>query len=202
MPTFDPADLSPDATYHLLSALVVPRPIAWVGSIGRDGVANLAPHSFFNVVSNDPPIVHFTSSGTKDTLTNIRAHPEFTVSLVTSDLLAAMNTTAVAAPPGEDEFALAGLEPAESVTVAPPRVAASPAALECTVRTVLSMGSGHMVFGDVTHLHVDDAVWRDGRVDHEVLAPVGRLSGSRYAMPGTIRELERPSWADLEAGTS
>jgi len=202
MPTFDPADLSPDAAYHLLSALVVPRPIAWVGSIGRDGVANLAPHSFFNVVSSHPPIVHFTSSGTKDTLTNVRAHPEFTISLVTPDLLAAMNTTAVAAPPGEDEFALAGLEPAESVTVAPPRVAASPAALECTVRTVLSMGSGHMVFGDVTHLHVDDAVWRDGRVDHEVLAPVGRLSGRRYAMPSTIRELERPTWADLEAGTS
>ena len=200
MPTFDPADLSPDATYHLLSALVVPRPIAWVGSIGRDGVPNLAPHSFFNVVSSNPPIVHFTSSGTKDTLTNVRSSGEFTVSLVDEPLLEAMNTSAIDAPPEVDEFDLVGVEEVPADTVDIGWVAGAPAALECRVRTILSMGNGNMVFGDVTRVHVADHAWDGERVDPEQLRTVGRLAGSNYFMPGEVRRVVRPRWEDRAEG--
>lgn len=197
MPTFEPAELAANATYHLLTSIVVPRPIAWVASRGRDGTDNLAPHSYFNVISHDPPIVHFTSTGAKDTLTNVRTAGEFTISIVTESMLGAMNTTAADFPPEVDEFEFAGVDKAGSDTVAPPWVAGAPAALECTVRAVMAMGSGTMVFGDVTRIHVAEEAWIDDRVDPSVLAPVARLSGSRYAMLGELTRLPRPTWAEL-----
>src|SRR5688572_27495238 len=95
--------------YFLLTSLVVPRPIAWVSSLGADGVRNLAPHSYFNIVSSDPPIVHFTQTGRKDTLNNVEATGEFVISLVSMELAEQMNLTAADFPPGEDEFTWAGV---------------------------------------------------------------------------------------------
>lgn len=196
MPNFDPDDLAPREAYHLLTSLVVPRPIAWVSTLSVDGARNLAPHSYFNIISSAPPIVHFTSAGVKDTLRNVRATGEFVVNVVSRDLLEAMNTTAADFPTGEDEFAWADLEAAASATVAPPRVARAKAALECRVRDVLSMGNGTMVFGDVTCFHVADEVWHDGRVDPVVLEPVGRLSGTGYTLVKDLHHLPRPVWGD------
>lgn len=197
MPEFDPHDLAPRDTYFLLTSLVVPRPIAWVSTLSAEGVRNLAPHSYFNAISSSPPIVHFTSTGVKDSLRNVRATGEFVVNVVSRDLLEVMNLTAADFPPGEDEFAWAGLDAAPSQTVAAPRVASARAALECRVREVLSMGNGTMVFGDVLHFHVDDDVWRDGRVAPELLQPVGRLSGAGYAPVDTVLRLPRPRWDDV-----
>lgn len=197
MPEFDPHDLAPRDTYFLLTSLVVPRPIAWVSTLSAEGVRNLAPHSYFNAISSSPPIVHFTSTGVKDSLRNVRATGEFVVNVVSRDLLEVMNLTAADFPPGEDEFAWAGLDAAPSQTVAAPRVASARAALECRVREVLSMGNGTMVFGDVLHFHVDDDVWRDGRVAPELLQPVGRLSGAGYAPVDTVLLLPRPRWDDV-----
>jgi flavin reductase (DIM6/NTAB) family NADH-FMN oxidoreductase RutF len=199
MPDIDPADLPPREVYFLLTGVVVPRPIAWVSSLAADGTRNLAPHSYFNAISSDPPIVHFTSTGVKDTLRNVRATGEFVVNIVSRDLAEAMNVTAADFPAGEDEFAWARLEAAPSKRVAPARVARAPAALECRVRTVLSMGNGNMVFGDVVHLYVDDAVWRDGRVDPALLEPLGRLGGSGYTRVGrdTLLKMPRPTWDDV-----
>lgn len=197
MPQLVPGDLPPREVYFLLTSLVVPRPIAWVSTLAADGTRNLAPHSYFNAISSHPPIVHFTSSGVKDTLRNARASGEFVVNVVSRDLLEAMNTTAADFPPGEDEFAWAGLDATPSTWVAPPRVTDAKAALECRVREVLSMGNGTMVFGDVVGFHVADEVWRDGRVDPELLQPVGRLSGANYALPDRVHRLPRPRWSDI-----
>jgi flavin reductase (DIM6/NTAB) family NADH-FMN oxidoreductase RutF len=197
MPTFDPAELPGKEPYFLLTGLVVPRPIAWVSTLSEDGVANLAPHSYFNAISSDPLIVHFTSTGEKDSLRNCRATGEFVVNVVSRDLIEPMNLTAADAPPEVSEFDLAGLAQAPSERVAPPRVARAKAALECRVVDIHSLGNGNMVFGQVLLVHVDDTVWRDGRVDAELLDPVGRLSGSAYATLGDVVKIPRPTYADL-----
>lgn len=197
MPLFDPEDLAPRETYFLLTSLVVPRPIAWVSTVSAQGTGNLAPHSYFNVISSHPPILHVTSTGVKDTLRNVRATGEFVVNVVSRDLLDVMNTTAADFPPGEDEAAWAGLDTLPSEVVAPRRVAAARAALECRLREVVSMGNGNMMFGDVVRIHVADEVWRDGRVAPDLLQPVGRLSGSRYALVGEIVRVPRPTWAEI-----
>lgn len=184
--------------YYLATSLVVPRPIAWISTLSDSGVRNLAPHSYFNVISTNPMIVHFTSTGVKDTLRNVRATGEFVVNLVDRTLAEQMNTTAANFPPDEDEFSWAGLDAEPSVEVAPQRVAGAKAVMECKVRTVLSMGNGNMVFGDVLCVHVDESVLTDGRVDPKALDAIGRLGGSSYTAAATgIFELRRPTFEEL-----
>ena len=195
----DPRDWSPRDVYRLMTALVVPRPIAWVSTYGEDGVRNVAPHSYFNVVAHDPPHVVFSSASEKDTLRNVRARGAFVVNVVTMDLVAAMNVTAADFPPDEDEFAWAGLEAAAAVAVDAPRVARARAHLECRFVQEVTAGNGTIVVGEVVHVHVDPSVWRDGRVDPELLDPVGRLAGTGYAGLGAVFHLERPTWRDLSA---
>lgn len=197
MPTFDPAELPGREAYFLLTSLVVPRPIAWVSTVSADGTPNLAPHSYFNAISSDPLIVHFTSTGVKDSLRNCRDTGEFVVNVVTRDLLEAMNLTAANAPPEVSEFDLAALAQAPSHRVRPPRVARARAALECRVVDMVAKGNGTMVFGEVLHVVVDDDVWVDGRVDPARLDPVGRLGGSAYATLGEVVRLRRPTYDDL-----
>lgn len=196
----DPTELPLRGIYSLLTQLVVPRPIAWISSVGPDGTRNIAPHSYFNIVSDTPPVVHFTSSGEKDTLRNVRRSGEFVVNVVSRDLVEAMNLTAADFPPGEDEFAWAGLESAPSKVVAVPRVAAAKAVLECRVHSELTIGNGTMVFGQVVHVATDDDLWVDGKVAPERLAAVGRLGGSAYAPTDQPFWLLRPRWADVRAG--
>lgn len=199
MRTIEPGELQPRESYFLLTSLVVPRPIAWVSTVSQAGATNLAPHSYYNIASSQPPIIHFTSTGVKDTLRNVRATGEFVVNVVSADLLESMNATAADFPPGEDEAAWVGVELAPSDTVRPPRVAGARAALECRLRQELTMGNGNMVFGDVTRIHVADQVWRDGRVAPELLQPVGRLAGSGYVLVDEVLTLARPTWDDLRS---
>ncbi|MBA2529789.1 MAG: flavin reductase family protein [Euzebyales bacterium] len=195
----DPVSLPARECYYLMTSLCVPRPIAWVSSLDGDGRRNLAPHSYFNVISSAPPILHFTSSGEKDSLRNVLATGEFVVNVVSADLVEVMNLTAADFPPQEDEFDWAGLEAVASARVAPPRVARARAAMECRVRDTVTMGNGTMVFGDVVHIHVDAAVWRDGRVDPDLLEPVGRLAGSNYAVAAPVFGLRRPTWEQVRS---
>jgi flavin reductase (DIM6/NTAB) family NADH-FMN oxidoreductase RutF len=194
-----PLDLTPHTwpnqdVYHLLTGLVVPRPIAWVSTLGVDGVRNVAPHSYFALVSHDPPHVVFSATAVRDTLTNVRARGEFVINIVTVDLVEQMNLTATDFPPGEDEFRWAGLtaEPAAAVTA--PRVAQAKAHLECRVVTEVAVGTAALIIGEVVHIHVDQGVWRDGRVDPALLDPVCRLAGTGYATLGEIFKLQRPRW--------
>lgn len=193
----DPGQLPERDAYRLLTGLVVPRPIAWVATVSTAGVRNVAPHSYFNALSSDPPVVHFTSTGVKDTLTNVRATGEFVINVVDADLLEAMNATSADFPAEEDEFAWAGLAAAPAATVSAPRVAAAKAHLECTVRGILSIGTGHLVLGDVRHLHVASDVWTGERVDQEALRAVGRLSGSGYSIADDVVRLPRPTWEEI-----
>ena len=202
----DPGDWEARQVYFLMTGLVIPRPIAWVSTLGEDGVRNVAPHSYFNVVAHDPPHVVFSSSGgpgsEKDTLRNVRATGEFVVNLVTMDVVEPMNFTATDFPADEDEFTWAGLTAQPSQRVAAPRVAEAAAHLECEVRDIVRAGNGNLVIGEVVHLHIAPRVWRGGRVDPELLDPVCRLAGTRYARLGPIFKLPRPSWHRDVEGTS
>ncbi len=196
----DPKELSSRDGYQLLTSLVAPRPIAWVSTLSESGVRNLAPHSYFNVISSDPLIVHFTSTGTKDSLVNARARGEFVVNMVNEELGEQMNDTAANFPPDEDEFDRVGVDAAPSTIVAPPRVAAAPASFECKVLEIVSLGNGSMVFGEVVWIHVRDDVMRDGRVDPLLFKPIGRLGGAMYSAAARgVFEMRRPNWDEIRA---
>lgn len=197
MAEIDPTALRDRDAYRLLTSLVVPRPIAWVSTLAADGTRNLAPHSYFNVISSQPPVVHFTSTGVKDTLRNVRASGEFVVNIVTIELAEQMNVTAADFPPGEDEFTWARLEAAPSTVVRAPRVARAKAALECRVHSELRIGTGTMVFGSVVHVAVADDVMPDGRIEPELLQAVGRLAGSGYTRTDGIFRMPRPTWEEV-----
>ncbi|MBP9902335.1 MAG: flavin reductase family protein, partial [Verrucomicrobia bacterium] len=153
-----------DRAYALLAALVTPRPIAWVTTLGPDGVVNAAPFSFFNVLGANPPILGFCpgdrDDGTpKDTARNLRLNHEFVVNLVDEQVAAAMNATAAALPYGVSELAAAGLTTVPSSTVKPPRIAEAPASLECTEWGTLLIGGNRLVIGLVKRIQVRDELF-------------------------------------------
>lgn len=176
-------------------ALVTPRPIGWIGSVDAQGRANLAPYSFFNALSDRPPMVVFSSAGRKDSLRNIEATGEFTCSLVSHALREGMNLSSAPLAEGVDEFDAAGLAKAPSLRVKPPRVAAAPAALECRLwRTLDLPGSYTAVFGEVVAIYIDDALVKDGRVDTGAMRLVSRLGYMDYGVlePEAVFSLNRP----------
>lgn len=187
------------ALHSWLNCLVAPRPIAWVSTVDVDGRVNLAPHSYFTISSLEPPVVQFTSVGRKDSLRNIEATGEFVVNLLPWRLREAANLTSIDAPPGEDELALAGLTAQPALLVRPPRVAQSPAAIECRLVEVRSFGdtrrSGHVVFGEVVHLAVDRAVLaEDGLPDLTLLDSACRADRDHWMRLGAFTVLRRPRW--------
>ena len=190
MKTILSSETAPRDLYFLMTSLVTPRPIAWVSSMSRDGVLNLAPYSHFNNCSANPPIVHFTPSANKDTLRNVRETGEFVVNIVTHNLRKQMRITSAAWPAEIDEFEKAGLTSAASRFVKPPRVGAARAALECKLREIIPMGEGFMVFGDVLCFHVAENVMVNGRVDYSRLQPVGKLDGKNYSTVGPVERLD------------
>ncbi|MBB3458304.1 flavin reductase (DIM6/NTAB) family NADH-FMN oxidoreductase RutF [Rhizobium sp. BK313] len=190
----DADDLDAAQTYKLLIATVVPRAIGWISTLSKDGVANLAPFSFFTVVGRKPPVVSITiqhkSDGVtlKDTYVNIRDTGEFVTNLVTLSLADAMHRSAAEHSAEVDEFEFAGLEKAPSVVVRPPRVAAAPVSMECKVDRIFTVGDleDHVVWGRVVRFHIrDDAYLANGRVDTAALAPVGRLA-AEYSLVDNV----------------
>lgn len=177
-------------------ALVAPRPIGWISSLSPAGLANLAPYSFFNAVSERPHFVVFGSSGHKHSLANIEATGEFCCSLATWDLRERMNETSTYAQ--SDEFELAGLEKAPCRRIAPPRVAASPVALECRLFQVVPLpdAGGDVenwaVIGRVVGIHIDERFIADGRVDTAAMRPIARLGYAEYATVETAWRMRRP----------
>jgi flavin reductase (DIM6/NTAB) family NADH-FMN oxidoreductase RutF len=200
MPTFVSSETSHHDVYFLMTSLVVPRPIAWISTISKAGVRNLAPYSHFNNCSSDPPIVLFSSNGEKDTLRNIRETGEFVVNVVSHDLRTQMRITSAQWPSHVDEIEKAGLETAESLYVRPQRVSAAKASMECKLRDVIEMGAGRVVFGDVVCFHVAEEIWVDGRVTAERLQPVGKLDASNYATVQSVEHLGLPSNVLQEVG--
>ena len=186
-------DAVPGGIYHLLNAVVVPRPIAWVSTRSETGVDNLAPHSYFTVSSVTPPVVQFTSIGFKDSLRNARATGEFVVSVCTEELAERVNVTAVPFPPEESEFDAAGLTREPSARVKPPRVGESPISLECELAGVQEFGASTVVFGRVVWVAVKPEVLRNDRVAIDLLRPIARLSGADYSTIGDVFAIKRQS---------
>lgn len=188
---FDPADIGSGRFYRLLTATVVPRPIAWVSSTSAAGVDNLAPHSFFTVASVTPPIVQFTSVGAKDTLRNVRETGEFVVNLAPEWLFEQINQTATDYPPEIGEFDAAGVTREPSLRVRPPRVAGSPVALECRLASVLPIGDCFVVFGEVVHAAIASDALVDGYPEVRLLRPLARLGRDEWSTIGEVREIKR-----------
>lgn len=186
--------------YRLLTATVVPRPIAWVGTVGADGAGNLAPHSFYSVACAKPPIVSFTSVGHKDTLRNVRATGEFVVNLATADLVRAVNDTSAPFDPEIDEAGATGLTLVPSTTVSVPRVARSPVALECTLHSLHELGDSVLVLGDVRLVSVHASALVDGHPSMAALRPLSRLGSDEWGWPPEVFHLSRPRSAE-DTGT-
>ncbi|MGH3309371.1 MAG: flavin reductase family protein [Streptomyces sp.] len=193
---FDPGDLSRNDFYRLLTAVVVPRPIAWVSSTTADGTDNLAPHSFFTIACAAPPIVQFSSVGRKDSLRNIEDTREFVVSLAPEQLFEQINATATDFPRGVSEFDAVGVEREPSTRVKPPRVAGSPVALECVLHSTVRLGDSTVVFGRVVHASVADDVIVDGHPEVRRMRPLARMGKNEWATLGGIREIARVPYAD------
>jgi flavin reductase (DIM6/NTAB) family NADH-FMN oxidoreductase RutF len=199
----DPSTLPWQSIYKIMIGSVLPRPIGWISSLNQQGQANLAPFSFFNAVCPNPPTVLFcpnirgVDKAVKDTLNNVRATGEFVVNIVTERLAEAMNITSTEFPPEVDEFEAAGLTPAPSVKVGPPRVAESPVHYECKVTQIVEIGDlpggGAVVIGQVLHLHIDEAVLLGSdKIDLLALQPIGRLAGAGYCRVTDLFEMVRP----------
>ncbi|MDO9408642.1 flavin reductase family protein [Patulibacter sp.] len=189
---FDPEELGSGRFYQVMTASIVPRPIAWVSTTSEDGVDNLAPHSFFTVACVAPPIVQFTSVGRKDSLRNIEATGEFVVSLTPEPLFEQVNATGTNYPEDVSEFDAVGLERERSSLVRPPRVAASPVALECRLHSVVGLGNSWVVLGRVVHAAVHtDLLADDGLPDIDRLAPLSRLGRTEWGTRGEIRRIDR-----------
>jgi flavin reductase (DIM6/NTAB) family NADH-FMN oxidoreductase RutF len=180
-----------------VKALVVPRPIAWVSSLSAAGLDNLAPHSFFTVASLTPTIVQFVSNGEKDSLRNIRRTGEFVVNLAPAQLFAQINATGTDYPAEISEFDAVGLTREPSLTVAAPRVAESPAAIECRLhREPMPIGDSFLVFGEVTHVAVDTAAMGERGPLVEALRPIARLGYDEWAELGRVRTVRRVPYRD------
>ena len=187
-------------------ALIVPRPIGWVSTVSKDGVANLAPYSFFNAVAEKPHYVVFGSAGLKDSLNNINDTGEFVCSLANYDTRYEMNTTSATVPHGVDEFKLSGLTAAPSRLVKPPRVKEAPAAFECKLWKVIELPNvtpqhktaHYMVVGLVVGIHIDDRFVKDGMVDTGAMRPIARLGYMNYGViePENVFTINRPEVVD------
>jgi flavin reductase (DIM6/NTAB) family NADH-FMN oxidoreductase RutF len=189
--------------YRALVEIVTPRPIAWVTSCDREGRVNLAPFSFFNAFGSNPPVVVFSPTNRrdatrKDTLLNVEATGEFVVNAAVAELAEQVNLSSKELPPDESEVELTGLHTVASVKVRPPRIAESPAHLECRVRQIVPVGTGpiaaNLVIGEVVMIHVrDDVLGANGRPDPRKLRTVARLGGDFWCHTSDLFELKRPS---------
>ena len=185
--------------YDPFKALVAPRPIGWISSLSAAGAANLAPYSYFNAMSQDPHYVVFGSGPRKDSLRNIEATGEFAVNLATFDLREQMNVSSARVGQEVDEFELAGLAKAACRLIKPPRVAASPACLECRLFKVIDLPDdqglveNYITIGRVIGIHIDDRFIVDGRVDTAAMRPIARMGYSEYATVEAAWRMRRPA---------
>ena len=181
-------------------AIVAPRPIGWISTRDAQGRVNLAPYSFFNAFSEEPPVVGFSSYGRKDSLRNAEETGEFVANLATRPLAETVNLSSIAVAPGVDEMAMAGLTAAPCRLVSAPRVAESPAALECKLLRVIPIPSldggdtnNFLVLGQVVGVHLDPACLKDGLFDITAARTIARC-GYRgdYAEVERLFEMTRP----------
>ncbi|MDB5595905.1 MAG: flavin reductase protein [Hyphomicrobiales bacterium] len=193
--------------YDPFKAMVVPRPVGWISTMGLNGEVNLAPYSFFNAFSGAPPLVGFSSEGFKDSAALAEASGEFVWNMATYDLRMEMNASSAPLPLGTSEFEHAGLETAPSSIVKAPRVAASPASLECKVTQVVRLldmtgaqTDRYLVMGQVVGIHVDERFLVNGMLDIAAMKPIARCGYQDYAVVDKVFAVKRPAGAGNQAG--
>ncbi len=191
-----PFDIPSKDRYKIVTATILPRPIAWVSTISADGVPNLAPFSFFTVASSDPFTLLFSCShkpdgSKKDTWVNAEASSEFVVNLTNQATAEAINITATTFPHGVSEFDAAGLTPAPCQTISAPRVLEAPVSFECKLTQIVEVGGNAVIFGAVQMIHIDDAIYDGNYVNLAAMQPIGRLAGSGYCRVTDLFEMVR-----------
>ncbi|WP_307413355.1 flavin reductase family protein [Neobacillus ginsengisoli] len=200
MLSIDPASLSERENYKFLIGSIIPRPIAFVTSISKDGILNGAPFSYFNIVSSNPPLISLSiqrSAGRqKDTARNIIESKEFVVHIVDEQNVEKINKTAANLPPDESEIDLANLTPVKSVKISVPGVKEAKIRMECTLEHSLELGGSdtpgcELIIGKIVQFHIENDIYENGRIDPRGLAAVSRLAGNYYAKIGEIFEIER-----------
>lgn len=205
--TIDPDKQESADIYKLMTGIIVPRPIAFVSTLNAAGGRNLAPFSFFTAISANPPVICFSpmlrgrDATKKDTLRNIEATKEFVVNIVSEDLAAKMNICSAEFPPEIDEFQASGLTPLPSEVVRPPRVKESGIHMECMLFQIIHVSArplgGSIVLGEVVRFHIDDRLFKDYRIDPELLLAIGRMGGPAYVRTTDRFDMARPNAADL-----
>lgn len=197
---FDPGTMDPQQVYKLMAALIVPRPIAWTSTLGPDGTPNLAPFSFFMMITSSPPHVAISvgsrDGGAKDTLRNVRDNGELVINIVDAERAPRMAFSASELAPEINEFDWAGLESLPSDVVGPARVAGVPASFECQARQILAVGDqpygAHLIISEVVGMHIrDDLLVAGNRIDLPKLNAVGRLTGDWYCSTTDQYQLPR-----------
>jgi flavin reductase (DIM6/NTAB) family NADH-FMN oxidoreductase RutF len=189
--------LSEEAAHTLLKSVVVPRAIAWISTIGVNGVLNAAPFSCFTFVATEPPMVCVSfgrkKNGKKDTLVNIESNGEFVVNIASSEMALAVSATSAEFAPDVSEFTEAGLQSEKSELVKPPRIQGCPVQMECKLDKTMEVGKSRhtLVIGEVLLFHIQDALYKDGVVNPIMLDPLARLSGDYFAKLGDVFEIKR-----------
>lgn len=205
----DPTKQTKLENYKLLIGSVLPRPIAFVSSMGKEGVVNAAPFSFFTVVSTEPPMISVTAMRKpgniqKDTARYIGETGEFVVHVVDTDNVAQVNETATDFPPHVSEVDTVGLTLHPSVRVKVPRIAESKIQMECRLHQMLPLGgtseapNADLIIGEVVMFHVQDELLSEGRIITETLNPVGRLAGTTYGKLGEMFSMPRLSYEEWQ----
>ena len=197
----NPADLDRTGLHELFMSTVLPRPIAWVSTIGKNGVNNVAPFSCFTTLCLNPAIIAVNigwkrDGQKKDTLRNIEFSHDFVIAVVDEKLAEAMNRTSGDYPPEIDEFKETGLTPVKSEIIRSPRVAESPINMECKLHHIIEFGKpptgSHGVLGEVVLVHVNDELWIEDHVDNAKLKAIGRLGEDLYCRTMDTFEMKRP----------
>ncbi len=199
--SIDPSSMSERDNYKFLIGSIIPRPIAFVTTISKDGVLNGAPFSYFNIVSSNPPMISLSiqrSEGRqKDTARNIIESKEFVIHIVDEQNVEKINKTAANLPPDQSEIELANLTPVDSVKISVPGVKEAKVRMECSLEHSLELGGldtpgCDFIIGKVVQFHIENDIYENGRIDPWGLAAVSRLAGNHYAKIGEIFEIERP----------
>lgn len=202
MHAIDPKQLTERENYKFLIGSIIPRPIAFITSMSGDGVVNAAPFSFFNIVSSNPPMISVSiqrkQGEMKDTARNIKENRQFVVHIVDTNNVEKVNETAANLAPEESEVEKVGLTLVDSTTIRVPGVKEAKIRIECELETALQLGGDgenagcDLIIGKVTHYHIEESIYKDGRIDPIGLAAVSRLAGNDYAKIGEQFTIERP----------
>lgn len=196
------SELARQEKYKLLIGCIVPRPIAWVTSLGGNGIVNAAPFSYFNVASIEPMMVSVAvmrkpGSVPKDTARNIAANGQFVVNMVDVHNVDAVNQTSADYPADVSEVEALGLATSPSAMIEVPRLTASRIHFECKLHQIVELGSpvtSDLIIGEVVHVHVADELYEAGRIDAAAFSPVSRLAGHTYATLGEMFDRPRPEY--------